>query len=77
MKRPAFVLNVIRLICPQSIFGTRMQVSEIAEGQVLEVSADDPIASDDMKSWIRISKSELILSERQGNTSRFLIGKVK
>lgn len=77
MERPAFVLNVISLICPQSICGTRMQVSEIAEGQALEVLADDPAAYDGMKSWIRMSKSVLVLLEKQGNTFEFLIRKVK
>ena len=76
-EKPKTSLDLIGLMCPEPVYRTRMQIDKMVAGEMLEVFADDPAADDDIRSWIRKSGNQLILSEKRWNTLRFLIRKVK
>ena len=42
-------LDCTGLYCPEPIFRTRMALDEMEKGQILEVTADDPAAEEDLK----------------------------
>ena len=42
-------LDCTGLYCPEPIFRTRMALGEMEKGQILEVTADDPAAEEDLK----------------------------
>jgi TusA-related sulfurtransferase len=46
-------------------------------GEVVEVLADDPAAEEDIKSLVKRLEQQLLSINKQGNTIRFLIKKVK
>lgn len=70
-------LDCIGLFCPEPVFRTRMELDEMRVGEVLEVSADDPAAEDDIRSLIRSLEQEVVGVDRKGNQVRILIRKVK
>ena len=41
-------LDATGLLCPEPVFRTRLALAEMEPGQLLEVSADDPLAEVDM-----------------------------
>ncbi|MEM2943680.1 MAG: sulfurtransferase TusA family protein [Methanomassiliicoccales archaeon] len=70
-------LDCIGLFCPEPVFRTRMELDEMRVGEVLEVSADDPAAEDDIRSLVRSLEQEVVSVDRKGNQVRILIRKVK
>ncbi|MCW4050875.1 MAG: sulfurtransferase TusA family protein [Candidatus Bathyarchaeota archaeon] len=42
-------LDCTGLYCPEPIFRTRMALDEMEKGEILEVTADDPAAEEDLK----------------------------
>ena len=47
--KPDAVLDCTGLFCPEPIFRTRVALDGMEKGQVLEVTADDPAAEEDLK----------------------------
>ena len=47
--KPDVVLDCTGLFCPEPIFRTRVALDGMEKGQVLEVTADDPAAEEDLK----------------------------
>jgi TusA-related sulfurtransferase len=45
--------------------------------EILEVFADDPVAEEDIKSWIKKSENELLSFNKDDKLLKFLIRKVK
>ena len=45
--------------------------------EILEVLADDPVAEEDIKSWVKKSENELIFFNKDDKLLKFLIRKVK
>jgi len=75
--KPNRTLDCIGLYCPEPVFRTRMELDKMAVGEVLEVLADDPAAEEDIKSLTKRLEQQLLESNKEGNTIRFLIKKVK
>ena len=71
------VLDCVGLYCPEPVFRTRLELDEMAAGDVLEVLADDPAAEEDIKSLIKRLGHKLIKIEREDAALRFTIQKVK
>jgi TusA-related sulfurtransferase len=46
-------------------------------GEVMEVLADDPAAEEDIKSLVKRLEQQLVNTNKEGNTLRFLIKKIK
>ncbi len=70
-------LDCLGLYCPQPLFQTRESIDSIAIDEVLEVITDDPAAEEDIKRFAKRTGHEIMFFEREGDTLRFLIKKVK
>ncbi len=70
-------LDCIGLYCPEPVFKTRMELDQMEVGEVLEVSADDPAAEEDIKSLVKHTGNEMLELKKEGNVIKFLIKKVK
>lgn len=75
--KPDKTLDCLGLYCPEPVFRTRMELDEMTAGEVLEVLADDPAAEEDIKSLVKHLGQEIISINKEGNTVRILIKKVK
>ncbi|MFH2110437.1 MAG: sulfurtransferase TusA family protein [Candidatus Bathyarchaeota archaeon] len=47
--KPDVVVDCVGLFCPEPIFRTRVALDGMEKGQVLEVTADDPAAEEDLR----------------------------
>jgi tRNA 2-thiouridine synthesizing protein A len=68
-------IDCLGLFCPMPILKTREAVKQLAAGQVLEMTSDDPASEADMKSWSSRTGHQLLAVERNGSVFRFLIRK--
>ena len=74
--RPAAkTLDCVGLFCPEPLFQTREAMDALAEGDILEVFADDPAAEEDLTRFAKRAGHEVLLVEDQGDSKRFLIRK--
>jgi len=69
------VLDCLGLYCPEPVFRTRLVLDEIESGEVLEVTADDPAAEEDIKRLVKRLEHELINLEVDEGEIRVLIRK--
>ena len=74
-RNPDRIVDCIGLYCPEPIFRTRLELDKMADGEVLEVLADDPAAEEDIKSLIKRTKYEILAITKEGNSLRILIQK--
>jgi len=74
-SQPQKTLDVTGLFCPEPVFRTKMEISQMLPGAVLEVLADDPAAEDDITRWSRRTNNQLLSVEKRGRVLRFLIRK--
>lgn len=72
---PDRVLDCIGLFCPEPVFRTRLALDEMEAGEVLEVTADDPAAEEDIKRLVRRLGHEILSLESDDDQVRFLIRK--
>ena len=75
--KPDKVLDCIGLYCPEPVFRTRLALDEMEVGEVLEVTADDPAAEEDIKRLVRRLGHEVVGFESDGEKVVFLIRKAK
>jgi len=75
--KPDRTLDCIGLYCPEPVFKTRMELDELKVGETLEVLADDPAAESDIRSLVKNLEQELVRVNKEGNTVRIVIKKVK
>lgn len=74
-SNPDKVLDCTGLYCPEPVFRTRLALDEMDVGEVLEVTADDPAAEEDIKRLMRRLGQEIVSFKTEGDTVRFLIKK--
>lgn len=72
---PDRVLDCIGLYCPEPVFRTRLALDEMEAGEVLEVTADDPAAEEDIKRLVRRLGHEILGLETDDDQVRFVIRK--
>ncbi|MDH3386247.1 MAG: sulfurtransferase TusA family protein [Nitrosopumilus sp.] len=70
-------LNATGLFCPEPVFRTKIEIEKMQVGEILNVSADDPAAEDDISRWVTRNGHELLKMSKDGNTINFEIKKVK
>ncbi len=70
-------LDCLGLYCPEPVFRTRMELDEMKKGEILEVLADDPAAEEDIKSLVKNLGHEIIDAEKEKDTVRILVKKMK
>ena len=58
--KPNRVIDMQGLLCPEPVFRTRQNIQDMKEGEILEVLADDPVAEEDIISWVNKSGNELM-----------------
>lgn len=75
--KPDRVLDCLGLYCPEPIFRTRLILDEMDIGEVLEVTADDPAAEEDIRRLVARLGHEVLRLELEGDNIRFLIRKMK
>jgi len=61
------------LACPMPIVKTAQAIKAMASGQVLEVLATDPGAVKDFAAWSKATGNQIIESNEDAGTYRFLI----
>jgi tRNA 2-thiouridine synthesizing protein A len=71
--RPTKSLDCLGLYCPEPVFRTREEISNVPIGHVLEVLADDPASDSDIRSWAKHAGHEVLLVEKVDGGLRFLI----
>ena len=75
--KPDKTLDMKGLLCPEPVFRTKQTIKEMNVDEILEVFADDPVAEEDIKSWINKSENELLSFNKDDKLLKFLIRKVK
>jgi tRNA 2-thiouridine synthesizing protein A len=73
--QPARTLDCIGLLCPEPLFRTRQNIDQLAEGEILEVLADDPAAEEDLKRFAKRTGNEIVQVEQAEDHVRILIRK--
>lgn len=76
-KEPDAVLDCLGLYCPEPVFRTRLKLDQIEIGQVLEVTADDPAAEEDLKRLAKRLGHEIVNLESDDDQVKILIKKMK
>jgi TusA-related sulfurtransferase len=59
------------------VLKTRDAMKQMAVGQILEMTSDDPASEADMKSWAARTGHELLEIDKDGAAYRFLIRKTR
>ena len=75
--KPDRILDCLGLFCPEPVFRTRLELDEMNTGEILEVTADDPAAEEDIKRLVKRLGHEIISLETEGDQVKFLIKKMK
>ena len=75
--KPDKTIDMNGLLCPEPVFRTKQIIKEMNIDEILEVFADDPVAEEDIKSWINKSENELLSFNKDDKLLKFLIRKVK
>jgi len=65
------------LYCPEPVFRTRIEIDKLDVGQILEITADDPAAEEDIKRLVKRLGHQIIEIRKDGDQLRFLIKKLK
>jgi len=73
--KPDVELDCTGLFCPEPIFRTRVALDDMEKGQVLEVTADDPAAEEDLKRLAKRLGHEVIEVRKEGEEVTLLIRK--
>ena len=73
--KPDVVVDCTGLFCPEPIFRTRVALDDMEKGQVLEVTADDPAAEEDLKRLTKRLGHEVIEVRKNGDEVTLLIRK--
>jgi len=68
-------IDCIGLYCPEPIFRVRTAMDELEKGQVLEVSADDPAAEEDLKRLAKRLGYEVLEITHDGDEVTLVIKK--
>lgn len=74
---PDVTLDATGLFCPEPVFRTKIAIEKMQAGQIIQVSADDPAAEEDISRWANRSGHQLLNIERDGERLTFEIKKVK
>jgi len=70
-------LDCLGLFCPMPVLKTRDAMKQMAVGQVLEMTSDDPASEADMRSWVARTGHELLEIEKDAGIYRFLLRKTR
>jgi TusA-related sulfurtransferase len=69
----AATLDMTGYFCPEPVIRVNQEIANVEVGGVLELLADDPSSKSDIASWAKRSGHELISTEENDGSFRFLI----
>lgn len=64
---PDETLDVRGDYCPYPLIRTKKQVELLKSGEILLVIADDPVAPQNIDSWVKKSGNKLLAVRQEGN----------
>jgi len=70
-------LDCYGLLCPMPIAQTAEKIKEMKIGEVLEVISTDEGIREDMPAWCRQTRQEYLGLEKEGETIKVYVRKVK
>jgi tRNA 2-thiouridine synthesizing protein A len=70
-------LDCVGLYCPEPVFRTRQELDKLDVGDVLEVTADDPAAEEDIPRLVKRLGYKLVEIRKEDDEFHFVIKKVK
>lgn len=70
-------IDATGLSCPHPVLLARAALKELGSGAVIELFADDPLASMDVTAFCLRAGHELLREDRDGETLRFVIRKAQ
>jgi len=73
--KPDKQLDCTGLYCPEPVFRTRMALDELEPGEILEVTADDPAAYEDLKRLAERLGHEVLSLTKEGDEIKIVIRK--
>lgn len=71
----ARVLDATGLLCPEPVFRARRALADMEAGQLLQVSADDPLVEVDMAVFCQRTGHRMVSVERSGAGWVFMLCK--
>ena len=72
---PIKQLDALGLRCPEPVMVIRKTVRQLAAGDLLEITADDPATTRDIPSFCRFMEHQLIEAQTETIPYRYLIKK--
>jgi tRNA 2-thiouridine synthesizing protein A len=75
--KPDAQLDCFGLLCPMPVIQAAKKIKELRVGEVLEILATDEGITADMPAWCRMSGQEYLGQEKDGDTYRVFIRKIK
>ena len=70
---PDDTLDVCGECCPYPLILTKKRVEQLKSGEILLITADDPVAPQNIDSWAKKSGNKLISVRQEGNIFRILV----
>lgn len=70
-------VDCVGLFCPLPVLRARQALEGMAPGQILELTADDPGAEDDVRRWVSGAGHQLLEIDKDGKLFRFVVRKAR
>jgi len=69
-------LDVRGECCPYPLILTKKRVEQLKSGEILKITADDPVAPQNIDSWTRKSGNKLLAVKQEGNIFYIFVQRV-
>ncbi len=66
-------LDVRGECCPYPLLLTKKKVESLKSGEILEITADDPVAPQNIDSWAKKSGNKFLAVRQEGNIFKILV----
>ncbi len=66
-------LDVRGECCPYPLILTKKKVESLKSGEILEITADDPVAPQNIDAWSKKSGNKLLSVKQEGKIFRILV----
>ncbi|GFO96986.1 sira family protein [groundwater metagenome] len=66
-------LDVRGECCPYPLILTKKKVESLKSGEILEITADDPVAPQNIDAWTKKSGNKLLAVRQEGNIFKILV----
>jgi tRNA 2-thiouridine synthesizing protein A len=73
---PDDTLDVRGECCPYPLILTKKRVEKMKSGEILKITADDPVAPQNIDSWTKKSGNRLLAVKQEGNIFNIYVQRV-